>query len=323
MKRCDQDCRERTRTAASRTPVIAGAVLALGVLIGTAAVAGARAHKTVFTFEMSPAMLQASQAERRREMRVLGIRALRPGKNAVHPHQANFANYIEAKANPYPRLPPLMRLNDGARVTTLAQWRVRRRQIRALFAEYVYGKKPRHVPGVTWRIVSVREQTVYGIPAVVEHVVGHVDNSADPRITVNIPVNVVTPAASRGKRVPIIIGGGTLRPFFANFHPERKGPILYFPGSSMCIVVGPPTEPSGELLLKRGWGFASVDYDAVQPDNGADLVKGIIGLTNRGKPRKMDTWGVLRSWAWAINRTVDFLQTDPAINPHQIGVSAT
>jgi len=83
---------------------------------------------------------------------------------------------------------------------------------------------------------------------------------------------------------------GTLRPFFAKFHPERKGPILYFPGSSMCIVVGPPTEPSGELLLERGWGFASVNYDAVQPDNGADLVKGIIGLTNRGKPRKMDTW---------------------------------
>ena len=320
MKRCDQDCGGRTRTASSRTPVVAGAVLALGMLIGTAAVAGARAQKTVFTFGMSPAILQGSQAERRREMRVLGIRALRPGKNAVHPHQANFANYIEAKANPYPRLPPLMRLNDGARVTTLAQWRVRRRQIRALFAEYVYGSKPRHVPGVTWRVVSVRQQTVYGVPAVVEHVVGHVDNSADPRITVNIPVNVVTPAASRGKRVPIIIGGGTLRPFFANFHPERKGPIFYFPGSSMCIVVGPPTEPSGELLLKRGWGFASVNYDAVQPDNGADLVKGIIGLTNRGKPRKMDTWGVLRSWAWAINRTVDFLQTDPAINPHQIGV---
>ncbi|EQD50854.1 acetyl xylan esterase, partial [mine drainage metagenome] len=87
-----------------------------------------------------------------------------------------------------------------------------------------------------------------------------------------------------------------------------------------CIAVGPPTEPAAEQLLKRGWGFASVDYDAVQPDNGAGLVKGIIGLTNRGRPRKMDTWGVLRAWAWAINRTVDFLQTDPAINPHQIGV---
>ncbi len=319
MNRRDQDCGGRTRTAASRTPVLAAAVLALGVLIGTAAAAGARAQKAAVTFGMSPAILRASQAERRREMRVLGIRALRPGKNAVHPHQANFANYIEAKANPYPRLPPLMRLNDGARVTTLAQWRERRAQIRALFAEYVYGRKPKNVPHVTWRVTSVREEMVYGVPAIVTHLIGHVDNSRDPAITVDIPVTLATPAAAKGKQVPVIIGDIFIHPFFPGMNGHH-GPYLHFPGTTMCIAVGPPTEPAAEQLLKRGWGFASVDYDAVQPDNGAGLVKGIIGLTNRGRPRKMDTWGVLRAWAWAINRTVDFLQTDPAINPHQIGV---
>ena len=271
-------------------------------------------------FRIPRAIILGSQRERRREMRVLGIRTLRAGKNAVHPHQPNFANYTEAKANPYPKLPPLMRLNDGMRVTTLAQWRERRRQIRALFAEYVYGKKPKDVPKVTWRVVSVRRQEVYGVPAVVEHVVGYVDNAMDPHITVRIPVNVVTPAAAAGRRVPVIIGGGTLHPFFANFHPVRKGPILYFPGSSMCIDVGPPTEPSGELLLRRGWGFVSINLRAVQPDNGADLDIGIIGLTDKGRPRKMDAWGVLRAWAWAIDRTVSFLQKDPAVNPHAIGV---
>jgi hypothetical protein len=226
-------------------------------------------------FRIPRAIILGSQRERRREMRVLGIRTLRAGKNAVHPHQPNFANYTEAKANPYPKLPPLMRLNDGMRVTTLAQWRERRRQIRALFAEYVYGKKPKDVPKVTWKVVSVRRREVYGVPAVVEHVVGYVDNAMDPHITVRIPVNVVTPAAAAGRRVPVIIGGGTLHPFFANFHPVRKGPILYFPGSSMCIDVGPPTEPSGELLLRRGWGFVSINLRAVQPDNGADLDIGI------------------------------------------------
>ncbi len=36
----------------------------------------------------------------------------------------------------------------------------------------------------------------------------------------------------------------------------------------------------------------------MQADNGAGLTQGIIGLANKGQPRKLDDWGALRAWAW-------------------------
>ncbi|HUN72596.1 MAG TPA: hypothetical protein VMU52_09815 [Steroidobacteraceae bacterium] len=320
----EQDSAGHARGVRSRGWVFAGTLVATGVLIGAAAVAAqpTAAQSSAALRRLlrwTPAIEKASIQEQKREMAVLGISALRPSKDAVHPNSPDFTNYVEAKANPYPKLPALMTLNDGTRVVTAAEWNQRRAQIKAAFDEYVYGKYPTDIPQVTWKLESVKAQTVDGIPAIVKHVVGHVDNSRDPAITVDIPVDVVTPASTRGRGVPVIIGGGQLHPFFAGFNGEN-GPYMHIPGMSMCIAVGPRGEPSEELLLKRGWGFASVDYNTVQADNGAGLNQGIIGLTNLGKPRAMDTWGVLRAWAWASSRTVDYLLTDRDVDPHKIGV---
>ncbi len=61
-------------------------------------------------------------------------------------------------------------------------------------------------------------------------------------------------------------------------------------------------------------------YNGVQADNAAGLNKGIIGLVNKGQPRKLDDWGVLRAWAWANSRVLDYLQTDPDVNGKDVGI---
>jgi pimeloyl-ACP methyl ester carboxylesterase len=158
---------------------------------------------------------------------------------------------------------------------------------------------------------------VDGIPAIVKHIVGHTDNSADPAITVDIQADVVTPAATKGKKVPVILGGGALTTRFSLSGPD---PILHIPGSSRCIVLGPPTESNSKQLLERGWGFVTIDYNSIQEDNGAGLTTGIIGLVNKGQTRSMDNWGVLRAWAWGDSRVVDYLETDPDVNGSEIGI---
>ena len=60
-------------------------------------------------------------------MRQLGIRKLRPAPSG-RPDAPNPANYDEAKANPYPDWPELMRLKNGRRVTTARTWWTQRRQ---------------------------------------------------------------------------------------------------------------------------------------------------------------------------------------------------
>jgi hypothetical protein len=59
---------------------------------------------------------------------------------------------------------------------------------------------------------------------------------------------------------------------------------------------------------------------SIQADNGAGLTKGIIGLVNKGQPRKPDDWGSLRAWAWGAARGLDYLETDPAVDAKHVGI---
>jgi hypothetical protein len=261
------------------------------------------------------AITAASAAERDRELKLLGITQMQPGATAYDIGKPGNANYDEAKANPYPKLPDVLTMNDGTKVTTPAQWKKRRAEIKAMFDENVYGKYPEHIPAVTWKVDSIEQMTVQGIPAVVKHITGHVDNSAYPAITVDIHADVVTPESSKGTKVPVIIGGGSIRP-----RPvfPRPTPV---PGQVVHQLSFPPDAPdSAKLLLAHGWGFVGRNSGDVQADNGAGLDKGIIGLVNKGQPRSLDDWGVLRAWAWGDSKLLDYLETDPDVDSKKVGV---
>jgi hypothetical protein len=73
-------------------------------------------------------------------------------------------------------------------------------------------------------------------------------------------------------------------------------------------------------LIAAGWGYATINPNSIQPDNGAGLTKGIIGLVNKAQPRKPDDWGSLRAWAWGAARGLDYLETDPAVDAKKIGI---
>src|SRR4030095_5049881 len=65
---------------------------------------------------------QASAADHKKMMELLGITTLRPGANGNDPTAANAANYDEAKANPYPTLPDALVLKNGKKVTSSKVW---------------------------------------------------------------------------------------------------------------------------------------------------------------------------------------------------------
>ncbi len=246
-------------------------------------------------------------------MEQLGIKRLRPGPSGRR-GATNEANYDPAKANPFPNLPDPLTLKNGQKVTTPETWwKERRREIVEDFEREVIGRVPKNVPKVSWTVVSnVMNGVVGQLPANGKQLEGHVDNSAYPEISVDIRMTVVTPAAAKGP-VPVLMmfgGGGMPRPADSpvptNRPPEFGGPFK--------------DPPSTEQLLAAGWGYATINPSSIQADNGAGLTKGIIGLVNKGRPRKPDDWGALRAWAWGAARGLDYLERDPAVDGKKVGI---
>jgi hypothetical protein len=86
----------------------------------------------------------------------------------------------------------------------------------------------------------------------------------------------------------------------------------------------PGAAPEGpgwqEQLISKGWGYAVLYPNTIQADSGAGLTRGIIGLVNKGQPRRPDDWGALRAWAWGASRALDYLETDRDVNAKQVGI---
>ncbi|MGH7952343.1 MAG: alpha/beta hydrolase family protein [Limisphaerales bacterium] len=258
-----------------------------------------------------PPMNWTAEQDHQNMMEQLDIKTLRPGADGMNPRAANYQNTDEAHANPHPKLPDALTLNDGRKVTTPQMWwKQRRPEIVEDFDREVYGRVPANVPKVTWEITSITRTNNGAIPVITKKLVGHVDNSSYPLISVNIPLTLTTPANAAGP-VPVMMEFGfDWSRFFRG--TNRFGGTNRFRG-----FAGPNWE---QLVLSNGWGCAVIIPTDYQADNGAGLTRGIIGLCNKGQPRKPDDWGALRAWAWGASRALDYFETDPAVDAKHVGI---
>jgi len=259
------------------------------------------------TAQCTPVKMTANEA-RQNMMDQLHIQSIRPGFSG-DPKGPNPANYDDAKAGPFSKVPDPLVMNNGKPVTSAKMWWAKRRpQIEAAFSEEVLGKVPANLPAVHWEVKSVVHELNGDVPIITKKLVGHVDNSGCPAIEVNIDVTLSTPANAKGP-VPVImemdLDPAVMAMFmkrFPNF-PKPKGPTWQ------------------QQLLARGWGYASYIPTSVQPDDGAGITGGIIGLANKGQPRSPDDWGALRAWAWGASRALDYFETDKDVDAKRVGIT--
>jgi hypothetical protein len=246
---------------------------------------------------------EASVADHKRMMKLLTIDSIRRGANGSDPNAPNAANYDEAKANPFPDLPDPLTFKNGGKVTTAEMWWNKRRpEIVEDFDREIYGRQPKVIPKVTWELVSSTKENYENIPVITKKLVGHVDNSSYPQVSVDIQLTLATPANAKGP-VPVIMEFGFIWPsWFPRQNPPPAGPTWQ------------------QQVLEKGWGYATILPVSIQPDNGAGLSEGIIGLVNKGQPRKPDDWGALRAWAWGASRALDYFETDNAVDAKRVGI---
>ncbi len=70
-----------------------------------------------------------------------------------------------------------------------------------------------------------------------------------------------------------------------------------------------------EKLISVGFGLATVYYYDIEPDFPEGEPLGVRPLFAHG-----DDWSALGAWAWGLSRIVDYLRTDPAVDPAKIAI---
>ncbi len=294
----------------------------------------------------APPVTFTAQQDHQNMLDQLGIRALRPGRNPDK--EPNQANYDESKANPYPDWPDVLTLKNERKVASPAEWQQRRAEILEDFSREVLGRVPANAPKIAWKILFTDHEMLGRVPVTVRQIVGHADNTAYPAIGVNIQMTLVTPENTHGP-VPVLMmftradppapaqpsaeeldrlnaalkaamvkQAPSLAPVIAShpaWMPFPRPPMFELP--TLNADGDPPNEWQ---LAAAGWGFARIDPVSIQADNGAGLTRGVIGLANKGQPRKPEDWGALRAWAWGASRGLDYLATLPDVDAKHVGI---
>ncbi|WP_353482808.1 acetylxylan esterase [Haliscomenobacter sp.] len=298
--------------------------------------------------EYPPQVTFTTQQDHDNMKQQLGITKLRPGYSG-NETDPNHANYDEALADPCPKLPDALTTQNGKKVTTAEQWwNQRRPELLEAFEKEVYGRIPKNVPKVTWVVKVTDREFVGRTPVIAKQIIGTADNTAYPLISVNINMILVVPTNVKGP-VPVLMMYGrpafpapaqpspddmekintTFKEMMINTNPEMKAifekypayqPITRLPAPNFFAPPPAGDLPSTEQLLAAGWGYVTIDPASIQADNGAGLTRGIIGLVNKGQPRKPEDWGALRAWAWGAARGLDYLETDPLVDAKKVGI---
>jgi hypothetical protein len=310
-----------------------------------------------------PAWIEAGYDDHKHMMEVLGIKTLRPGKSG---NNQTGPGFDEATANDWmPTLPDALTMKDGSKVTTPEQWTKRRAEILEDFEREVYGRIPANVPKVTWEVTNTNEGNTGGVPTITKTLVGHVDNSAFPEITVDIQASFTVPANAPGP-VPVLMqfgggmgmgmGGGTRRGAAPAAAPARGTGAMApaVTNGTFMAAMAPAADAAGDAnrrgaaggrggmagggmmggmggmgggvpqeAISHGWGYGSINPGSIQADSGMNnLRQGIIGLTNKGQPRKPDDWGALRAWGWGVSKLIDYFEANPdsKVDPKKVGI---
>ena len=224
----------------------------------------------------------------------LGIKKMRKGRNGGGKDTSD-----EATANPFKdSMPDLMTFKDGTKAQTAEQWPKRRAEIVEDAEREVFGRVPKNVPKVTWEVTKTVEGESGGIATITKTLVGHVDNSAFPKIKVAIQASFTVPKYAAGK-VPILIQ------FDFGFGGGKGGPNSW-----------------QQQALDKGWGYGTISPNSIQGDN-SRLREGIIGLTNKGEPRSPEDWGSLRAWAWGLSSLIDYFEANPdsGVDPTKVCIT--
>lgn len=238
--------------------------------------------------------------------------------------QISFAegppNYDEAKV-PELSLPDPLVFEDGSPVKSAEDWPKRRAEILALFKDHVYGHIPKNIPNKIFP--NVRKQIDFlGGKAVLKEIRIHFAKPDGPFMDMLLIAPKETETGSPTFLGYNFNGNHTTHPSTEISLPEswmRKSKIPGAVVDDKAAEVGRGTSTKWpiEKFIENGMAVATIYYGDVDPDFDDGFENGVHALF--GKPKNTE-WGSIATWAWALSRALDYLETDALCDAEKVAV---
>lgn len=182
--------------------------------------------------------------------------------------------------------PDIMTFNNGRKVTTADEWKLRRDELLKALTEGEYGYSPEPPESFEIDIQNDDDSCCSG-HAKIERITITFDT---PKGKFSFPFTFFVPTTD--KKSPLIL--------LINFRPDAY--------DKYC--------PSEEII-DNGFALASFYYEDVTSDDG-DFTNGLAGMFDRDE---YTGWGKISMWAWAASRVIDYLITRPEVDNDNIIVA--
>jgi hypothetical protein len=232
--------------------------------------------------------------------------------------QAQDVNYDESKVPSF-KLPDPLVFNDGEVASKASDWNRRRKEIVELFKQHVYGTMPTQSNTPT---ASIDKNVLLTIPGskvqatLKEVTLEFSKHGPKARLVCFLPVNAEGPC-----------------PVFLGYNFEGNHTVCSSKEISMGDVwirgkrESPTDDTRGKKagrwpvsqIIESGFGVATLHYGDVDPDFDDSFENGVHVL-HPDLQNRPDNWSSIGAWAWGLQRVMDYLETDEAIDAKKVVV---
>lgn len=205
-------------------------------------------------------------------------------------------------------IPELLISLSGQKINTVEKWeKFRRKEIKNLFEQYVYGvrdiEKPENMK------FSVKHERVYPDSGI---------RQKDIRIRFDnfmFSFSIYLPAENT-KPLPAFLM--VMHENMEN-HSEfdRKSGNIYFSGETFKDYLIPVKN-----IIERGFCLVVMPTKEIYHDWRAyeDFQQGIFAAVQTTKGRQKNSWATISAWAWGTSRVMDYLETEEEVDEKNVAV---
>ncbi len=218
-------------------------------------------------------------------------------------------------------LPSAMVMNNGTPVTTVNQWRERRKELLDMFAREMYGVSPGRPANMRFVVTETDKHALHGMATRKQVTVlfnGKEDGPA-MHLLMYVPNNAHHP-------VPAILGLN----FYGNHAVSMDAAITmstsWMDNHDIGVVNHLATEASRgadttrwplDMILGRGYALITAYRGDIDPDYDDGFKNGVHALYPELQGRG-DNFSTVAAWAWSLSRALDYLETDKDIDAKKV-----